>query len=163
MTWKTFRRWSAAAFVVGLAAGALWWSITDTATFTITRDGADIGDAETRRQFGAIVNFVFVGAGVCSLMGLAVAFLSDVSWPAIPAVALMSGQSAVLAWLIGGLLGPDEPTLRGPVGSTLHDSLGVDAIAPFVAWAVFGVAGVLLGIWLFEHEPNDARAASDPQ
>jgi hypothetical protein len=150
----SFRRWWVVAFFVGVAAGVLWWGITDTATFTITKDGVDIRDDETRQQFGAIVNFVFVGAGVCLLLGFLVAFFSDVSWPAVPAVALMSGQAAVLAWLIGSRLGPDTPKRLGPVGAKIHDALGVDAVAPFLAWVVFGVAGLLVGTWMFEHEAN---------
>lgn len=157
MSWVSFRRWWVAAFVLGLAAGFLWWGISDTATFTVTKDGVDIRNDEARLQFGAIVNFVAVGAGACLLLGFAVAFLSDVSWPAVPAVALMSGQAAVVAWLIGSRLGPDAPTRRGSVGTRIEDALVVDAVAPFVAWAAFGVAGLLLGMWLFEHE-----ATTDP-
>jgi hypothetical protein len=157
MSWVSFRRWWLIAFVLGLAAGVLWWGITDTATFTITKDGVDIRDDETRRQFGAIVNFVGIGAGVCIVLGFLVAFFSDVSWPAVPAVALMSGQAAVLAWLIGSWLGPDKPKSAGPVGSHLQDALAIDAVAPFFAWASFGVAGLLFGMWLFEHE-----ATADP-
>jgi hypothetical protein len=157
MSRVSFVRWCVIALVLGLAAGLLWWGITDTATFTITKDGVDIRDDETRRQFGAIVNFVAIGAGLCLLLGFSVAFFSDVSWPAVPIVAFMSGAAAVLAWTVGRLAGPGDPARNPPVGSRLQDALTVDAVAPFFAWAAFGVAGLLLGMWLFEHEADGQR------
>lgn len=163
MSWLSFRRWWLTAFVVGVLAGVLWWAITDTASWTITKDGPSTTDDETRQQFGAIVNFVLIGAGLSAVLGFAVAYFSDVSWPAVPAVALMAGQAAVLTWLIGGLLGPDSPSGRGPIGSTVQDALSVDAVAPFFAWAVFGVAGLLIGMALFEHEPSRSEARDNPQ
>jgi hypothetical protein len=141
--------------VLGVLGGILWWAVTDTATWTVTKGGTTISNDETRLQFGAIVTFVLIGAGICAVLGFAVVFLSEVTWPAIPAVALLSGQAAVLAWLVGGLLGPDEPKRKGPVGTRIDDALTVDAVAPFVAWAVFGVAGLLIGLALIEHEPTD--------
>ena len=157
MSWLSFRRWLLVAFVLGVLGGVLWWAVTDTATFTVTKSGTSLGDDEMRLQFGAIVNFVLIGAGMCALLGLAVAFASDLTWPAIPAVAVMSGQAAVLTWLVGRLLGPDDRKREGPVGTRIHDALTVDAVAPFFAWAIFGVAGVLIGMALIEHEPSDDR------
>jgi len=156
MSWLSFRRWWLIAFVLGVLGGILWWAITDTATYTVTKGGTSLRDDEMRRQFGAIVNFVFVGAGISVLLGFAVAFFSDLSWPAVPAVALMCGQAALLTWLIGGLLGPNDPKRHGAVGTRIQDALAVDAVAPFLVWAVCGVAGVLFGMALIEHEPvND--------
>jgi MFS family permease len=157
MSWLSFRRWWLVAFVLGVLSGVLWWAITDTATFTVTKDGTSLGDDEMRLQFGAIVSFVLIGAGVCALLGFAVAYVSDLSWPAIPAVALLCGQAAVLAWLVGRLLGPDDPKRKGPIGTKIQDALTVDAVAPFFAWAAFGVAGVLIGLALVSHEPSGDR------
>jgi len=151
----SFRRWWLVAFVVGVLGGVLWWAITDTATYTVTKGGASLGDDEMRRQFGAIVNFVLIGAGICAALGFAIAFFSDLSWSSIPAVALMCGQAAVLTWLIGGLLGPDDPKRHGAIGTKIQDALTVDAVAPFLAWAVSGVAGLLIGMALIKHEPVD--------
>jgi len=162
VSWLSLRRWWLIAFVLGVLGGVLWWAITDTATYTVTKDGVSLRDDELRQQFGAIVNFVIVGAGICVLLGFAVALFSDVSWPAVPAVALMSGQAAVLTWLVGGLLGPDDPKRKGPVGTRIEDALTVDAVAPFIAWAAFGVAGVLIGMALIEQEPVHTEAGDDP-
>lgn len=163
MPGMSFRRWLMVAFVLGILGGVLWWAITDTATFVATKEGTSLGDDEMRLQFRAIINFVFVGAGICALLGFAVAFASDVSWPAVPAVALMSGLAAVLAWLVGGLLGPDQPKRKGyEVGARIEDALTVDAVAPFLAWAVFGVAGLLIGIALVEHRPSEDEGHADP-
>lgn len=155
MSWLSLGRWWVVALVLGVLGGVLWWAITDTAIYTVTKGGTTLGDDEMRRQFGAIVNFVLIGAGICALLGFAVAFFSELSWPAIPTVALLSVQAAVLTWLVGGLLGPDEPKRHGPVGTKIPDALTVDAVAPFLAWAAFGVVGVLIGMALIEHEPAD--------
>jgi hypothetical protein len=162
MSWLSFRRWWVVAFVLGLLGGVLWWAITDTATYTVTKGGTSLGDDEMRRQFGAIVNFVLVGAGICAVLGFAIAFFSDLSWPAVPAVVLLCAQAAVLTWLIGGLLGPDDPKRHGPVGTRIQDALTVDAVAPFLAWAVCGLAGVLIGMVLIEHQPAHTEAGDDP-
>lgn len=158
MSLLSFRRWWLVSFLLGVLGGVLWWAITETATYTVTKGGVSLADDEMRRQFGAMVNFVIIGAGICVPLGFAIAFFSELSWPAVPLIALMSGQAAVLTWLIGGLLGPDDPKRHGPVGTKIHDSLTVDSVAPFVAWAVFGVAGLLIGLALIDHEPSD-----DPQ
>lgn len=154
------RRWWVVSAVLGVLGGVGWWAITDTATWTVIKGGTSISNDETRLQFGAIVSFVLVGAVICAVLGFAVAFFAEVSWPAIPAVVLLSGQAAVLAWLVGGLLGPDDPKRKGPVGAKIDDALTVDAVAPFLAWAVFGVAGLLIGMALVLHErvPDDAGA-----
>lgn len=157
MSWLSFRRWWLVAFVVGVLGGVLWWAITDTATYIVTKGGVSLADDEMRQQFGAIVNFVLIGAVVCAVLGFAVAFFSDPSWPAVPAVMILSGQAAVLTWLVGGVLGPADPERHGPVGTKIQDALTVDAIAPFLAWAVCGVAGLLIGMAMIEHE-----AADDP-
>ncbi len=158
MTRRSLLQWVVVFAVVGALAGVLWWAITDTATWTVVKDGTSISNDESRLQFGAIVNFVLIGVGVCAVLGFVVAFMSEVTWPAVPLVAVLSGEAAALAWLVGGLLGPDDPKRKGPVGTRIDDSLSVDTLAPFVAWAVFGVAGLLIGMAMVLHErvPDEA-------
>ena len=75
MTRLGFRRWWLVSVVLGVLAGVLWWAITDTATWTVVKDGTSISNDETRLQFGAIVNYVLIGLGVCAVLGFAVAFV----------------------------------------------------------------------------------------
>ena len=58
MSWLRLRRWWLVSAVLGVLGGILWWAITDTATWTITKGGTSISNDETRLQFGAIVSFV---------------------------------------------------------------------------------------------------------
>ena len=97
MPWLNLRRWWLVSAVLGILAGILWWAITDTATWTVTKGGTSINNDETRLQFGAVVSFVLIGAGICALLGFAIAFFSEVSWPAVPAVAGPSGGSSPAA------------------------------------------------------------------
>jgi hypothetical protein len=144
------RRWWFASALLGVIAGVVWWAVTDTASWVITAQGATMSEEESQRQFGAIVTFVIIGAVVCLLLGVTLTLVVGEHWWLVPAVAILSGVAAGLAWLVGHLLGPDGPssTDRGSVGTRIADALTVDAAAPFVAWAVFGVAGVLLGTWV---------------
>lgn len=163
MTWTSVRRWWAIAFLIGVVAGVVWWAIADTATFIVTSDGVDLPDNEMREQFGVVAQFVIVGAVTSVLLGFVLGLTTNVSWPAVPIVAVLAGQAAVVAWLVGTFLGPGDPNPKAGVGARVNDSLGVDAVAPFVAWAVFGVAGLLLAVWWFDHGAGrDADPAVAP-
>lgn len=146
------RRWWPAAGLVGAIGGVVWWAITDTAIWVVTAEGATMSEGQSAHQFGAIVRFVIVGAVICVLFSAVMTVAVGEHWWLVPMAALMSGLASGLAWLVGHLLGPDGPSSadRGSIGLRIPSALKVDAAAPFVAWAVFGVAGVLIGTWVLE-------------
>lgn len=159
----TVRRWGYLSVPLGLLSGVLWWAITDTGRWVITAAGATMTEGQSQRQFGAIVTFVIIGAVVCFLLGLCMTLVVGEHWWLVPAVAVMSAVAAGLAWLVGHLLGPDGPSKadQGSIGARIPSALTIDAAAPFVAWAVFGVAGVLVGTWVL-HSASARRAAAVP-
>jgi hypothetical protein len=146
------RRWWPAAGLLGVIGGVVWWAITGTAIWVVTAEGATMSEGQSAHQFGAIVRFVIVGAVLCFLFGVAITVAVGEHWWLVPMVALMSVFASGLAWLVGDLLGPDGPSRsdRGAIGARIPSALKVDTAAPFVAWAVFGVAGVLIGTWVLE-------------
>jgi hypothetical protein len=150
----TGRRWWCVSVLLGIAAGLVWWAITDTGRWVITAAGATMSEGQSQRQFGAVVTFVIIGAVACTLFGLIITLAVGEHWWLVPAVALMSGFAAGLAWLVGHLLGPDGPSKadRGSIGAHVPAALTIDTAAPFVAWAVFGVAGVLVGTWVLDRK-----------
>jgi len=154
------RRWWLAAGLLGVIGGVVWWAIPDTAIWVVNAEGATMTEGQSAHQFGAIVRFVVVGAVICFLLGVAMTVTVGEHWWLVPVVALMSGFASGLAWLVGDLLGPDGPSSsdRGSIGARIPSALKVDAAAPFVAWAVFGVAGVLIGTWVLHHR---AKAVHD--
>jgi len=150
MTGRVGRRWWYGSALVGILGGVVWWAITTPPLWVITAQGATMTEGQSRHQFGAVVSFVIIGAVLCLLLGVAVTLRAGEHWWLVPAVAAMSGFAAGVAWLVGRLLGPDGPSKADhpAVGTRVPDILTVGTAAPFVAWAVFGVAGVLIGTWL---------------
>jgi hypothetical protein len=148
----TGRRWWYLSVLLGIVAGVVWWAVTDTGRWVITAAGATMSEGQSQRQFGAIVTFVIIGAVVCFLFGLVITLAVGEHWWLVPAVAVMSGFAAGLAWLVGHLLGPDGPSKadKSSIGAHVPSALTIDSAAPFVAWAVFGVAGVLVGTWALD-------------
>jgi hypothetical protein len=146
------RRWWPASALLGVVGGVVWWQLADTAVWVVTREGATMSEEQSARRFGAIVTFVIVGAVLCLLFGLVMTVLVGEHWFLVPAVAVMSGFAASVTWLVGHWLGPDGPSRgdSGSIGARIPSALTVDAAAPFLAWVVFGVAGVLLGTWVRE-------------
>lgn len=159
----TGRRWWYLAVVLGVLAGVVWWAVTDTGQWVITAEGASMSEGQSQLEFGAIVNFVFVGAAVCSLFGLLITLVVGARWWLVPAVAVMSGMASGLAWLVGHLLGPEGPSKsdHSSIGARIPGVLTIDTAAPFVAWAVFGVAGVLVGTWVLDRR-SAVRAKAEP-
>jgi len=155
----TGRRWWYVSVLLGIASGVVWWAVTDTGRWVVTAAGATMSEGQSQRQFGAIVTFVIIGAVACLLFGLVITLAVGEHWWLVPAVAIMSGFAAGLAWLVGHLLGPDGPSKadRGSIGARVPSALTIDAAAPFVAWAVFGVAGVLVGTWVL-HRASARRS-----
>ena len=63
----------------------------------------------------------------------------------------------MIAWRVGVLLGPPDPTsVKGlTVGDHVPAELAVDGIAPFLVWPIFGLVG-LIGATLIG-APRDER------
>jgi hypothetical protein len=157
MSGVVLRRWLPASVLLGVVGGLAWWRLADTAVWVVTAEGATMSEEQSARRFGAIVTFVAVGAVLCFVFGLVMTLAVGEHWTLVPVVALMSGLAAGLTWLIGHWLGPDGPSSadQGSIGARIPSALTVDTAAPFVAWAVFGVAGVLIGTWVRSHRAKD--------
>ena len=153
------RRWWTAAVLLGVGGGVAWRLVTHPALWSVTETGLSMTEDQSRHQFGAVVNFVLIGAIVAVLFGFALGVTrTDVGWRLVPSVAGMMGFASVFAWSVGRAFGPSDPSAarHKPLGTRVPDVLTVDSVAPFLAWAVFGVAGLLVGTWL-----RDRRPASD--
>ena len=134
--------------VLGLVGGVLWWLLVDPATYTRTRQGGVMSEAQFARQFDADGVYVAIAAVAGLLSGLAL------SWwrrrdPLLTSVLLVLGSvlAAALMVLVGRLLGPGDPgpALRSAaVGARVPVRLTVDAFPVYLVWPLAVLAGDLL-------------------
>lgn len=124
--------------VAGVLAGIVWASLAAPAALTV-RPGGEIVLTENHAgaQFSVLMLFLAIGALVSVAWGVycALRFAASGAW-LIAWAALGAVIAAVLCWVVGIQLGPNDPRtlthLTG--GETVHDSLHVDSLAAFVVW-----------------------------
>ena len=145
--------------ILGVAAGFVWERIADPAQWEVTRTGLSMDEAASEGQFGVVVMFVLVGMLACLAWGMFVAFtLRDLSWVVTPFIVVLTSIAAVIAWRLGIVLGPPDPSRVKDLGVGDHvpARLAIDGIVPFLVWPIFGLIGfiatMLLGTRLDESE-----------
>ncbi len=142
----------AVMLLLGVVAGFVWEALAKPAEWEV-RDGGSIVLTEiaARDQFGVIVVFVIAGAIASLVWGIvATLVLEDLGWRLTPLVIVATLAAAVIAWRIGVAIGPVGPreAVDPAVGDMLPSKLAIDGIAPFFAWPVFGVLGIVLTTWM---------------
>ncbi|WP_344771400.1 hypothetical protein [Aeromicrobium panaciterrae] len=141
-----------AMLLLGVATGVVWEALAKPAEWEVRADGSIVlTEIAARDQFGVIVVFVIAGIIVSLVWGIVTTLvLEDLGWKLTPLVVMVTLVAAVIAWRVGIALGPVGPreAVNPSVGDHLPSRLKVDGIAPFVAWPVFGVLGVLLTTWM---------------
>lgn len=149
----------AATLVLGVAAAFVWERIADPADWEVTRTGLSMGEAASEGQFGVVAMFVLVGVVASLALGAFAALaLRSLEWVAVPVIVVLTSIAAVIAWRLGIVLGPPDPsTVKDvSVGDQVPARLAIDSIVPFLVWPVFGLVGfivtTLLGTRLDESE-----------
>jgi hypothetical protein len=86
--------------------------------------------------------------------------LRDVGWIATPFIIVSTLIASVIAWRLGVLLGPPDPSsVKGvAVGGHIPARLAVDGLPPFLAWPIFGLAGFIGGMVLSSRLDEPARS-----
>jgi hypothetical protein len=160
-----FVRWGAAALVLGAGGGVVWKLLARPGIVTVTSQGAMTTEAEALHQFGNVMLFLGVGAVICLTWAGALAVRgADRGWKLVPFVTVMSLAAALVARATGLALSPDKVVVpqAARVGDTILGILTMDAWSAVVAWAVFGVAGVLLATSL-QAAPQPDEQVAEPQ
>ena len=137
-----------AGFVLlGVIAGAAWAWLADPAQWEARDRGLVLTEAASTGQFSVVALFVMIGV-VASLIGGVAAtwLLRSATWHLTVLVAVLSGVASLIAWGVGLLLGPADPsTVTGLSAGDLVDAqLKVDTPAAFLLWPVAGLIGVVL-------------------
>jgi hypothetical protein len=149
---------SAGMIVLGAIGGLLWLGLADPAEWEVTQRGIILTEDAARGQFEVVVTFVALGAVLCLGWGLVAGrWLREVGWPLVPIFAAAASVAAVIAWRIGVALGPADPreSVHPSLGDRLPAPLEIDAFAPFLAWPIFALFGLLLAAWLERSEESD--------
>jgi hypothetical protein len=152
-------RWSVLMLAVGALAGFVWWWLAEPAEWEVTAQGITLTEDAVRSQFGAVVTFVIIGAAVCTAWALLAGhILRDLGWPLVPVFAVVATVASLVAWQVGVALGPsDDPrdisedparVAALSIGDRLPAPLEIDAVAPFLMWPIFALAGLLAAAWL---------------
>ena len=137
-----------AGVLVGVIVGVLWWVITPSEQWVTLDGGLGAADLNAPSWFAADGWFLILGL----VGGLA---LASVTWwwarekPVAVVVGLVIGSAllAVVAWSVGGVLGPPDPEDAAAslaLGATVDGSLGLRAMGVLAAPAVSALALVSL-------------------
>lgn len=146
------------AVIVGAGAGWLWAEVADPGQWQAREQGLILTEEAAQGRFDALMMFVGVGLVVCLVAGAALGLAGRrLGWLVVPLAVLWAVVAAVVAWQVGDLVGPPDPsTVTGiEVGDTVPAELHLDTWAPFLAWPLGALAGVLLVAWI----PERRRAA----
>lgn len=138
------------AVLAGVAAGLVWLRLAHPARWEGRDGGLVLTEAASRGQFSVVVVFVLIGVIVSVVGGwLVVRLVPDLGWLAVPVVVALTVLAAVVAWRVGVMLGPPDPSTVAGVknGDRVPSELAVNGVAPFLVWPIFGLAGVIAGTW----------------
>lgn len=137
---------AAAMLLLGVAAGFVWERLASPALWEVSERGLVMDEAASKGQFSVIVVFVATGA-VASLVwgGFAAWALRDIGWIVTPFIIVVTLVASVIAWRLGVLLGPPDPSsVKGvPVGGHVPARLGVDGVSAFLVWPISGLTGFI--------------------
>jgi hypothetical protein len=132
-----------AALAAGVVLGLVWAWLTPPVWLVVRDQGVFPEASAADRWFGADGLFLILG----SLLGIGIGALS---WwrarqhPVGALLGVLAGGlgAAVVAWWIGGLVGPngaDALLATAPVGARFEEMLGIRATAVLLAPAIAGV------------------------
>ncbi len=145
-----------AAFgLAGLLGGLVWAWWSDPATYTVTAQLTFMDEAQLGRLFAVEARYTAVGltGGVLVGSGLALG-LRRTGWMLVAGVLLGSGLAALVSYLVGGLVGPDQPAEAATPapGDLLPAPFEVQTPGLFLAWTIGALAGLMVTVWLLDRE-----------
>lgn len=103
-------------------------------------------EAASKGQFAVIVVFIAIGAVASLLLGSFMAWaLRDAGWVTTPLVVVATLAAAVIAWRLGVLLGPPDPSSVKDVsvGGHVPARLDVNGFSAFLVWPISGLVGLI--------------------
>jgi hypothetical protein len=150
---------------LGAVMGVIWWWITPTEMWIKVDGGLGAADLSSPTWFAADGWFLIIGV----VFGLV---LTGISWmwarqhPIALVTGLLLGAAllSVVAWSVGGVLGPPDPNVTATsvaVGATVDGSLGLRALGVLAAPVISALA--LVSLLLATTSVSDGRGQPVPQ
>ena len=135
---------------LGAVAGVVWWALVELPAYTVLADGGAGIDERGLAEFAAgDAWFAAIGLVVGPALGLvAWRTLKNLGWPLVLLVAAVAVAAALVCWLVGHRLGPEDfvPRLAAAQpGDTVPIELTLRARASLLTWPFLAVVPVLLG------------------
>jgi hypothetical protein len=140
----------AVAGIGGVVGGVAWQWLAHPAQWEGRNGGLVLTEAAARGQFSVVAVFVLIGVIVSIACGWSIVRLvPELGWLAVPLVVVLTTLAALIAWRLGVVLGPPDPSTVSGVqdGDRVPAALEVDSVAPFLVWPVFGLIGVIVATW----------------
>ncbi|HEX5016434.1 MAG TPA: hypothetical protein VFX15_02475 [Actinomycetes bacterium] len=134
--------------VLGVVMGVLWWWITPTETWMKLENGLGPAELSSSQWFAADGWFLILG-GVAGLVLAGLAWLRGRGHPIGLFFGVLAGAAllAVVAWSLGGILGPPDPEPTSDslaLGAVVDGPLGLRAMGVLAAPAVTALAMLAL-------------------
>lgn len=152
-----------ALLVAGIAAGVVWSVLAQPPGYTVSADGASMGEAAAGQQFGVEV----VYAGLAAAVGLATGALAGVrlsryGWVLVVTLAIGSSGAAFVSLAVGRRLGPPDPSLvvaGASIGDVVPTQLEVAAHGLLLVWPVATLVGLLAAVAVSGRRNGDSDPA----
>ena len=152
--------------LAGVLGGWLWSVFADPPAFEVLQHGAIMGEEAAGQQFGVDVTFGVIGLVLSVPLGLLTGWLwHRVGWPQAVACAVGAGIAALIAWRLGIVLGPADPSdliSSAAVHDLLPERLDVHAKGMLLAWPVGALAGFIVAVVLFSRPTSPPPYAPPP-
>lgn len=153
------------ALAIGAVMGVLWWWITPSERWVKLDGGFGAAQLSSPSWFAADGWFLILGS-LAGVVLVAASWRLGKGQPRALVVAVVIGSAlvSVVAWTVGGLLGPpdvDAAAESVAVGDVVDGSLGLRALGVLGAPAVASLA--TLAMMLSMASVSDERGAGVPQ
>lgn len=149
--------WVAVMVVAIVGGAAAWVQFSDPAEWQVFGGRLVMDEQSAGAEIGVTATFVVVGLIAGLVIGLVLQAVFKSDWTGTVVFGITAVIAGLAAWQLGMWWGPDDPsTVSGLTeGDTVPDQLAVEGIAPFFAWPIGAMAGILVGS-LFNRVPDQS-------
>ncbi len=150
---------SAGVAVGAVALGALgavaWAQLAQPSPWQVLSGRLVLTEEAARGDFRVALLFAAIGLVGGLVLGVVGQLSLRASIVGVALVAVASVLASVVAWRLGIVLGPPDPSSVAGLtdGDEVPSRLAVGSVVPFFAWPIGALVGVLLGTWV---EPGSA-------
>ena len=152
---------------LGALAGVVWWLAADLPAYLVNQDGeAATTERDLTRFIAADAWFALLGAVVGVALGVVGWLrLRSIGWPVALLVVFTAVVAALVCWLVGHQLGPDNFARRltaAPAGARVPIELTLRTKTSLLVWPFLAVLPVLLGSSLGRDEEEPRPLFREP-